>query len=139
MVQAGWRLKHFERYSKIFIGLYALNVFVVFLLFLVLFIDIEVIEDSFEIVVITILGLTVCVTQVALFIMFQFLQVYFYRMGLRYIKILRDDNEQIGVKKSKFLFGLIILVIFISSFHMLLVFVYFFISRTYKIKAQNDD
>ena len=76
VVQAGWRLKHFERYSRIFIGMYALNVFFVFLLFLVLFIDIEGIKNDLQKVIITILGLTVCLTQVTLFVMFQLLQVY---------------------------------------------------------------
>lgn len=92
-------MKQFERYSKIFILLFAFNVMMVFLLFLALFIqtDLESLE-SFRKVILFGLGIIVGVTQVMIFCLFQLLQVYFYRMGLKYVKILKQYDEYISIR-----------------------------------------
>lgn len=92
-------MKQFERYSKIFILLFAFNVMMVFLLFLALFIqtDVESLE-SFRKVILFGLGIIVGVTQVMIFCLFQLLQVYFYRMGLKYVKILKQYDEYISIR-----------------------------------------
>lgn len=60
----------------------------VFLLFLALFIQTEQLENLRKVILFG-LGIIVGVTQVMIFCLFQVLQVYFYRMGLKYVKILK--------------------------------------------------
>ena len=81
------------------------------------------------------LGFVVALTQLLLFFLFQMLQVYFYRMGLKYIKLLRDFDERINVKKSKWLFMTIILMLFAQSLHYTLLFVFLLIQRTVSNEA----
>lgn len=89
-------MKQFERYSKIFILLFAFNVMMVFLLFLALFIQTDL--EKLRTVILFGLGIIVGVTQVMIFCLFQLLQVYFYRMGLKYVKILKQYDEYISIK-----------------------------------------
>ena len=121
---AGFNIKQFQRYSKIFLVLFTFNVLIVILLFTCLFL--EYLNQNFQFVLVVGLSFMVAVTQVLLFCLFQMLQVYFYRMGLKYIKILRDVDERISMKKSKWLFATIIVVIFFQSLHMMLLFVILF-------------
>ena len=71
--------------------------------------------------------------------MFQFLNFYFYKMGMRYIRILRDDNVKINAKRGKCMFTFVILLIFVQSFHFFLLFAYFFISRALDIGIVEDN
>lgn len=50
------------------------------------------------------------------------MQVYFYRMGIKYLKILREDDPTINRCKTKCLFILMTLILFLSGIHIFLIY-----------------
>lgn len=136
MVLLADRLKKFVYMSRIFLFLYVLNIVVLFVVMLLFAFD--GMRNSVSRLALQVLAIIVAVNQVFLFAHFTLMIVYFYRMGLRYIRLLQIDDESINFKKSTAIMILMTAILFLTSINLFLVLGFFFINNTFDLHGLDN-
>ena len=122
--------------TRVFLALYIVNA-VLLIVTIVLF-TLES-ADGLSSDVNKILGVVVSVVEFCLFIHFALLIVYFFKMGLWYVDMLNNEDENISLAKSKCLFITMSIVLLLTCFNLFISLGFLFINNGWNLGLVKED